>query len=295
MATPVLEQLNLDGFRAAWHRTKPPTTDWNGLWPSLRKITLGPEMQCLKRLNLPHCNSRFLPPFPTSLQHLEILASECDVTKNLLFTGNSPAAAMDPTALLNGDLIDLDLPSLEVFRCLANIFKPSHLERILKPSASANKLQTLELRASFDRLAPASAGDPPGDFVPARDLDFLSCSSLHTLGLHEFNFFKDANTRYLAADEFDAEPFVQWLDCFPNLHTVGVYPGGWEAVGALITRLIARPGIRTIHQLTLRGMAWDEAQKLAKKYGVKLCHTPGSLPSGWPLFDDMDDAPFIGA
>ena len=292
MATPNLEQLYLDGFQATWHLTKPPTTDWNGLWPSLRKLTLGPNMRCVKPLDFPRWNPRFLPPLSTSLQCLEILGAGRDLAQNVLFTTNSPTAETDYTALLNGNLIDLDRPNLEVFRCLANILRPNHLERILKPSASANKLQALELRATFTHLAPASAGDPPGDFVPARDLSFLECSSLHTLGLHEFNFHEDPNSRYLAADVFNAEPFVEWLDSFPSLHTVGVYPGGWEAVGALITRLIARPGIKTIHQQFLKGVPWDAAQKLAKKHGVELCHTVGTMPAGWRLFDDMDDAPF---
>ncbi|KAH6649755.1 hypothetical protein F5144DRAFT_635901 [Chaetomium tenue] len=252
-------------------------------------LTLGPAMLCVMDPRSRLWSPRFLPPFPTSLQSLEILSANENVARTVLFTTASPAAAINATALLDGNLMDLNLPQLEVFRCLSSILKPRHLEHILEPSVSAGKLQALELRAAFNHLTPPGGGDQPGDFVPARDLDFLTCSSLHTLGLHDFNFFENPSGRWVATNEFYAEPFVDWLDCFPSLRTLGVYPGDWEAVGLLIPRLIARPGIKAIHQQYLRGLSWDEAQKLARKHGVKLCHSPGHMPAGWRVFEDFDD------
>ncbi|KAH6844995.1 hypothetical protein B0I37DRAFT_173400 [Chaetomium sp. MPI-CAGE-AT-0009] len=290
-ATPNLEQLHLDGFQAAWLQAKPPPPDWDGLWSSLRQLTLGPGMRCFRQLGFTHWNPRFLPPFPASLQSLELLGTVPEVAYNALFTSPSPTPALSPAVVLNPALGDHHLPNLEVFRCLYNILQPDHLERLLGPSVAAGKLKVLELTATLTRPPVPHGPFPPADFIPTRDLKFLNQSGLHTLGLHDFNFFHDPNSRFGASSGFDAQPFLDWLDCFPDLHTLGVYPcqGDWPGVADLITGLIARPGIKTIHQRSLRGVHWDKAQELAKKHGVELCHSRWHLPAGWKVFEDLDE------
>ncbi|KAK3301379.1 uncharacterized protein B0H64DRAFT_383357 [Chaetomium fimeti] len=292
IATPNLEQLYLDGFLAGWLRSAPPSPDWGRLWPSLRNVTLGPGMRCFRDLRFRSWNPRFLPPFPASLQSLELLGTIPDVAYSALFTTTSPAPAADPTALLNGDLIDHHLPNLEIFRCLSGALEPRHLERLLKPSVTANKLKVLELTSPPVRAPPPGPDgiqqQPPTQFLPARDLAFLDRCALHTLGLHDFNFFHDPTSRFGATAAFDGDPFVAWLDAFPDLHTLGLYPGNWEGVAGFITALIARPGIKAIHQRYLSGVTWDQARQLARERGVELFHTQGHLPAGWKVFEDLE-------
>ncbi|KAK4246770.1 hypothetical protein C7999DRAFT_41840 [Corynascus novoguineensis] len=287
IATPNLEQLYLDGFIAYWRRGEPKSGK-DVLWPSLRKLVLG-AMQLPDGDFLDERNMHFLPTLPSTMESIEFFNQVCKaIAHHVLFhitpdmpitTGHSPPDA---------NYESRHFPNLEVFRCISGIFRPDLLQRVLEPSAKAGKLKVLELAVTTTSLSLMPSASPylRSDFVPARDLGALASENLHTLGLYDFNFFGDPTSRYGATDQFCGDPFIEWLDCFPKLHTVAVYPGKWQGVAFFITKLILHPKVKVIHQDCLRGADWYEAQKLAKKHRVALYHTPNHTPVCWPMIED---------
>ncbi|KAK4122508.1 hypothetical protein N657DRAFT_622045 [Parathielavia appendiculata] len=292
IATPKLEQFHLDGFSVLWSFHHDPAFSKDRLWPSLRHLVLGPRLRYSVSAAFAPWNSRFLPPLTSELRSIELLGHNPDVVHNILFTTDSQISAAAP-AHGWGPPADkqqtLNLPNLEVFRCIAGVLNPRLLQQVLGPAAQAGKLKVLELAASS--AGPAAMTGPANtvnrsDLVPARDLDFAMSDNLHTLGLHDFNFHHDPTSRFGATSQFDGQPFIDWLECFPKLHTVAVYPGEWDGVAAFIQKLIVHPRVKVIHQEYLRGVAWDEALKLARKHGVELHHSPDHMPSRLAMIDD---------
>jgi hypothetical protein len=289
-ATPNLEQFHLDGFMASWRQNHPPTIEKDGLWPSLRKLVLGSNLRYALNAAFAPWNARFLPPLSSNMRSIELLGTSPDIAHNVLFATTSNIPIANGWAPPLDDYITPDFPNLEVFRCISGVLHPRLLQRLLAPSVAAGKLQVLDLAVTtssgFPPLTPSSNIHLRSDFIPARDLRFASCENLHTLGLHDFNFFDDPTSRFGATNEFNGEPFIEWLDCFPKLDTVSVYPGLWDGVAPFIMKLILHPKVKVIHQDYLRGVHWDEAQKLARQHGVVLHHTPNHMPVGWPLVED---------
>ncbi len=296
-ATPNLEKFHLDGFRVSWCWILDPLLVKEEGWRSLRKLVLGPNLRHWPRPAFAPWTSRFLPPLPSNLQSIEILGSDPEIAYNLFFVAEGQA---DPDLAPLGwgpphqDLPNQNLPNLEVFRCLASIPDPRLLKHVLKPAVQSGALKVLELGiatySGFNMLPRPQTADniwTHTDLVPATDLAFAHSDNLHTLGLHQFNFYHDVS-RYGASSEFDGQPFLDWLECFPKLHTVAVYPGNWEGVPAFIMKLILHPRVKVIHQDNLRGANWGEAMKLAKKHGVELHHTPKYMPAGWPMIHEEE-------
>jgi hypothetical protein len=273
----------LSGFTVLWSFDQ--NIDKDGLWPSLRHLVLGPRLRYSVSAAFAPWNARFLPPLNSNLQSIELLGHNPDIVHNVLFTSESqdpaaaPAHGWGPPA---DEEQTVHLPNLEIFRCIAGVLNPRLLQHVLEPAAKSGTLKVLELAASF--AGPATMTGPANtvirsDLVPARDLDFAMSDNIHTLGLHDFNFHHDPTSRFGATSQFDGQPFLDWLECFPKLHTVAVYPGEWEGVASFIMKLIIHPRVKVIHQEYLRGVAWDEALRLAKKHGVELHHSPDHMPS----------------
>lgn len=263
-ATPNLEKFYLDGFlmAARSHHWDPAL-----LWPCLRELVLGLK---LYRHDLGATDDLF-PPLSSSLRSIEILSMDPDLCKAALFSPH-----MENTITMNPAIPDEalpeyypSLPNLEVFRYVAHI-ELEHLKALLEPAAKAGKLKVLELDVVGNDVASR----------PAESLAFAASDNLHTLGLHNFNWGRGS------AHGFDGQPLIDWLECFPNLHTVAVYPGRWVAVELFIMKLIQHPKVRTIHQDVLQGVHWDQAVKLAAKHGVSLHHSPKHMPVVWPMLED---------
>ncbi|KAK4104314.1 hypothetical protein N658DRAFT_493816 [Parathielavia hyrcaniae] len=295
LATPKLEQFHLSGFSVLWSsQHDDPAPDKAGLWPSLRHLVLGPRLEYSASAGAALFTSRILPPLTSELRSVELLGHSPEIAHNVLFTVESPAATAadfwDAPAHAQ-QTTHLHLPNLEVFRCIAGVVNARLLRAVLEPAAAAGNLQVLELGGAAtmmmgpDGSTTTMRGD---DLVPARDLAFAASDALHTLGLHDFNFYHDPTSRFGASSRFDGQPFLDWLECFPRLHTVGVYPGEWSGVAAFVEKLIVHPRVRVVHQECLRGVAWDEALRLARKHGVALLHSPGHMSSGVLLHEGWE-------
>ncbi|KAL2157110.1 hypothetical protein VTH06DRAFT_7025 [Thermothelomyces fergusii] len=282
MATPNLEQFHLDGFLACWRRGE-PKIDKDGRWPSLRKLVLG-YVRIPDDTTMDDWNAHFLPPLPSTIESIELVDVSADTAHNVMLTPNPNYPAAD-----DAQYRIRPYANIEVFRCMTGVLHHALVQHLLEPSARAGKLKVLELAATWPAssypMAPPSSrqGD---DFVPARDLGALACESVHTLGLRDFNFFDGRRRPRASIYPFSGDPFIDWLDCFPNLRTVAVYPDRWEGVASFIAQLILHPRVKAVHQDYLRGMHWDEATRLARQHGVALHHTPHHLPVGWPMLDD---------
>lgn len=295
VATPNLEQFHLDGFMTSWALGQSSTPDKNNLWQSLTHLVLGPHLRYSLNAAFAPWNSRFLPPLASTLRSIEILGVMPDVAHNVLFATDSDGLAPGQVSGWGPPQVESlrpHLPNLEVFRYIAGLAHPRVMKDILETAAQNGTLKVLELGATTSTgfpLPPASPSPSVAvdtDFQPLRDYDFAMSENLHTLGLHDFNFHYDQNDRYGTSGRFDGQPFLDWIEFFPELHTVGVYPGQWDGVAAFIMRLIVHPRVKTIHQEYLKGAAWDEAKRLAEKTGTTLLHTPKHMPAGWPMIMD---------
>lgn len=196
--------------------------------------------------------------------------------------GNGNAGPSSVSSGPDDDERDESFPFIEVFRCHSTALTPERLQKMLSVSVRNNRLQVLDIALDTSSFVPATPADR---FTPKRDLAFLACDSLHTLGLHEFNFYSETTPHLLSLSRFDGQPFVEWLDLFPNVHTVAVYPGNWPEVAHFMAQLIICPQIKVIHQDVLTGVQWDAARALALKHGVQLYHTPRYVQAEWPAAD----------
>lgn len=166
--------------------------------------------------------------------------------------------------------------------------QPHYLEHTLAPAAKSGSLKVLELTIQpRSDLVVTSPSNPISVDVdePAKDFAFAASDNIHTLGLRNFNWIGSRDDWGTIGYSFDGQPFLDWLESFPKLHTVFVYPGFYEGVDPFIMKLIAHPRVKVIHQDNLRGVSWDAAVKLAAEHGVELHHTPDHAPAGWPMIE----------
>jgi hypothetical protein len=285
MATPNLEHFQLDSVLTSWHPDYDlPPAEYN-LWPSLCKLKLGPHV--FFQVAAPHTDgyARFLPLLTNNLRSLEILSTRTRIAPAVLSNcmPQSDSSMGPANGTSNPENPHTHLLNIEVFRCL-NPVDTGTLQAFLEPAAKAGNLKVLEL------CAPKTSHTSPGNpFNPTADLAFALSDNLHTLGLHDFNFHHDPTSRFGTTSQFHGQPFLDWLECFPKLHTVAVYPGQWEGVASFVAKLILHPKVKVVHQDGLKGVEWYEATKLAEKHGVELRHTPARVPISWQAIEDGGD------
>ncbi|KAL2131833.1 hypothetical protein VTI74DRAFT_4577 [Chaetomium olivicolor] len=277
-ATPNLEQVDLDNLCVSWLDISTPTLEKRHLWPRLSKIILGRNLEACPTEGPDRSFSRIwraFPPLTSGIRSIEILRRPRDTAYNLLFAADQEEG---DDALSGRERIEYpSLPNLEVFRCMSEI-ELHYLQHVLEPAARSGSLKVLELTAALSWENP--------DFRLSKDLAFAHSDNLHTLGLREFNFYHDPNDRYGTSGEFDGQPFIDWLSCFPKLHTVAVRPAERRNVRLFVEKLILHPQVKVIHQNILAGVNRDHCMELAKQHGVTLHHTPNYMPVGWPLVED---------
>ncbi|KAJ4306116.1 hypothetical protein N0V88_000912 [Collariella sp. IMI 366227] len=280
-ATPNLEQLRMDNLIVSWAQQAALTSaaEKKHLWPNLTKIILGAHLDAATFIGPNHepiGTWRAFPPLPKSLRSVEIFQAERQTAENLLLVADwedendvqAAAKKIKPQSL----------PNLETFRCRAPI-ETRYLQDIFGQAAESGSLRALELTAEDTWH--------DGSFKPAQDLAFANSENLHTLGLCELNVF-DPFDRYGTTGEFDGQALLDWIDCFPNLHTVSAYTSAAaRGFASLIQKLILHSKIKAIHQDILRGAEWDQCVALAKKHGVTLHHTPKSMPPAYAIVEDI--------
>lgn len=98
----------------------------------------------------------------------------------------------------------------------------------------------------------------------------LNKQAIHTLSCHGIDAPGSYDDLNLTGN---SDVFLQWVDTFPNLHTVGVYPEktvkAWIVVAKLLRR---RLDIKTIYTNVLTGVYRDELLARAARNGVKILH-----------------------
>jgi hypothetical protein len=294
IATPNLEQFYLDGFMVTWPQNPDhPNPTKTGLWPHLREIVLGPHLACPPMDSPPPMRGRILPPFTPNLRSIEILCAAPLIAHHVLFVADPPPKPGQP-AWTFPPIKYPDLPNLEVFRCMTAI-EPGHLHAVLESAAKSGSLKVLELTIE------STLASPPDLRLrqllgavhvrqPATEFDFARSGNIHTLGLHNFNWASDSGSSSIAPG-FDGQPFLDWLDCFPNLHTVAAYPGWHDNVARFFAKLVDHPRVKVIHQESLRSAAdYPPMKDFATKRGVKLHLTKKFYkPPGWDDPDEDED------
>ncbi|KAL2018009.1 hypothetical protein VTK56DRAFT_1389 [Thermocarpiscus australiensis] len=285
MATPSLEHFHLDGFEVCWlmpdNQLPAPPLSKSDLWRRLRHLVMGSSMSLGPASTL----TRVLPPLPRTLRRIEIL-NDSPIAPNVLSTADPPAGQIHPD-IANAVPEHPYLPDLEMFRCHSPV-EADILRHVLEPAVKAGSLKMLELAIEG---SPQPDWLPPNDGtlpMPARDYAFAACESVHTVGLQSFNWDPSGTYPYPLASTFHGDPFLDWLDCFPNLHTVYFYPGNhWPDIDLFILRrLLPHPRIRVLYQDALKGCSWDEAVRLAAEHGKRLLHRPHWAPIGWAILED---------
>lgn len=67
------------------------------------------------------------------------------------------------------------------------------------------------------------------------------------------------------------DALLTWLEGFPNLATVGLFPNDREACAMMVAKLLSKESnIRTIYTNELVGVYWDDALGKAEKVGVRI-------------------------
>jgi hypothetical protein len=155
---------------------------------------------------------------------------------------------------------------LEIFRCRSPM-RYEQLDEVVRPSFEKGNLRVLDIPLSTNHDA-------------AFDLQQFAFESekLHTLGLSKFIFEDPMNYASL----FTAQPLLDTIAKFPNLHTVAAYPGAYARCGDVIRALLSHKGIRRIYQDCLSGVERDEIMKIAHKKGVEILHCRKFVPPTFP-------------
>ncbi|KAK4201655.1 hypothetical protein QBC40DRAFT_264080 [Triangularia verruculosa] len=293
-STPSLEAFYLNGFLLSWTPGQPSPKGWL----KLRHAAFGASMDLVAHtaaaplapatILLP----RLFPPMTDAMEKIEILALNPMIAHNYLFTVMDGEEARHPLhskavgVEFDDDLLP-KLPKLELFRSRCAV-DPELLGRLLAvPAASEGTLTGLELAVEqqYALRHPGlwNAEVPFASVGPAEAFAWARSKKLEHLGLYFFNY---SHLSSMYGQRFDGQPFLDWLEKFPALKSVAVYPD-WPGDGVMpfTGKLILHPQVKTIYQDSLRkGYEWDEAALLALQQKVNLFHCDFGVPYGPSLF-----------
>lgn len=120
-------------------------------------------------------------------------------------------------------------------------------------------------------------GAPSRD--PAVEYPFFgdACESVKTLGFWNFNFAPIGD-----AAGFGFAPVLSFLNKFPRVETVAVFPGAHD-VWVLVMELIETGRVKRVVQDRLQGVDWTSMQELARRKGVQVLHVPRGMGAEWDL------------
>ncbi|KAK4178317.1 hypothetical protein QBC36DRAFT_234709 [Triangularia setosa] len=288
-STPSLEAFYLNGFLLSWSPGQPSPQGW----PLLTHAAFGAAMDISADTPTTTLLPRLFPPMTDRMEKIEILALNPVIAHNYLFTVMDGAEARHPLHSKEmGWEFDEDalpkLTNLDLFRSRCAL-DPDLLGRLLAvPAASEGGLSVLELAIEQQYAirhpglwCPAVPHESIG--VPEEAFAWVESKKIQHLGLYFFNYHRFS---FQYGQRFDGQPFLNWLDNFPALGSVAVYPDyPGEGMMGFIGKLILHPRVRTIFQDSLRtGYEWDEASLLAMREKVDLFHCDFGLPYGPSLF-----------
>lgn len=267
--TPNLEELHIEGYGFKFFDTgldnmafeNVPSNDTRP-WRNLRSLYLGSvASHNIESLFQASC---VLPALP-NLRSVEILSDRAHLIDYLFTTCDERGSPVQGTpGGLNGTTVESGIasagwPRLEVFRCHGPI-STGILQKALGEAATNGSLKVLELAVNdhwslFDRRI----------HVDLKDWAFTSSPSVHHLGLYHFNWAQHYS-------DFDGQPFIDWLQKFPNVDTVTVAPGHHRGLLPFIEEVIAHPQIKTLYfdPSGLSNPEKYEVMDTGKKYGVQL-------------------------
>ncbi|KAH8880025.1 hypothetical protein GQ53DRAFT_755501 [Thozetella sp. PMI_491] len=289
LATPKLEQLYLDGFilhgdaGIGANQRGPPPIEFQRGWNRLRVLVLGEYVEGLRS------PLRFyLPSLNPEIRVLDLITTCPNITHHLLFN-------MPPTQGVECPPVDwhtgaVHLPKLQVFRSRVRIHHNAWLESIVHPSIEAGTLRTLDLCLTLGTEAvyfmtaqdrnDAELNGKAALPIPVNDLPFTFSDKITTLGLSNFSW-NDSGDYY---STLDPRPFLDYLDHFPAVHTIRVYPGQQANTLGLIQGIMRHKNkVRQIFQDGLELRDWYPAKEEADKRGVKLHHQyKGHAPPMFP-------------
>lgn len=156
----------------------------------------------------------------------------------------------------NASTVVLDKLEHLCFRCCSNVGAMGAPPRFspIQPSCNNGTLRSLHI--TFDR-----------NIRDALDL-VLNKPAIHTLSCHSIGLGTGDDSYYLN-EEVDL--YLDWVDTFPGLHTIGVYPVKTEKAWTVVAKLMKRrPDIQTIYTDVLIGVYRDEVLKRAAKNGIAI-------------------------
>lgn len=243
------------------------------MFPNLKDLTLNrshciyggitdPDlMGNLERLSVGEFSSADIPLASPKLRSIELLTGCVGAYDGLFVLYNTSPSTATNVWLANLEHLCLLCGSMKSRRPHWLIHESDYFERI-KPSCINGTLRSLHV--SFN--------------PPTRDgLDgVLNKPAIHTLSCH------DIAVRFGTVTCLDYDDFLEWVDTFPGLQTLGVFAAKEDCKSTasvqdpawtLIARLLkSRPDIKTIYTDALSGAPRDEILGHAAKIGVNVIH-----------------------
>lgn len=110
------------------------------------------------------------------------------------------------------------------------------------------------------------------DFNPQLYDEILNKQVVHTLSCNEIR----TPSIHPGGYPGQIDEFLEWLDGFPNLTNLGVFPtktdNAWLAVAKVVRKLDEQSLVKTIYTDALYGVYRDEVLKQAAKKGIQIIH-----------------------
>lgn len=246
--TPALKDLSLQNVGLHENDSERTLHYLSPMWKKLDRLSLSPPPR--------YFGSVF--PELSALRSLE-LNGEC--REPILVYERRLAAEDIPIATLN---------QLEHFRFVGGFVGGFYIPRIpieisslilhmLKPKVPDAKARTL--RSLDIDFVPDLGYDT---YIDKKTIESLSCNDIKNPSIHP------------GGSPGNADVFLEWLDGFPNLTTLGIFPEmaehAWMIVAKAIRRLDEKSRVERIYTNVLKGVYRDEIIELAGKKGIQIIH-----------------------
>lgn len=236
-AMPSLKDLSLHGVQAMGQRTFPRG------WCNLERFVIDHPRYILN----------YLFPPSTSLRSLELHSQGL---RSLHLLRNAYAHSGSATPFAFGELEHFLSHEGPVYH---EISFPDCIDlvRVIEPSLKNGTLHSLDIFFDPDLYDPVIQ-----DYKA--NIHMLSCSDIAMPSIIE------------GGPRGQVDDFLDWIDGFPNLTTLGVYPhkteDAWMVVAKVVNRLGDGSRLRRIYTNVLVGAYRDQVLGCAAKKGVEIIH-----------------------